>query len=224
MDHDTNKSGQKQNWRWEIRLEDGNPIILELLADRSSGVGSRVEPLPTEGNISALNVPHSAMVIDLHDSTEITADLLKGNGSTTQTIRYANIVSFVCLKALALDGRVERKDPHDLVYCLEHAKGGIDAAAAAFRDQIGGKHAAVVRHCLDILKSHFLADEKTEGYKKDGPAMVANFELGESGDRDRTILRQREVSDLVELFLRLVAAVPAVPAAEPEVLTPESAQ
>lgn len=202
FDNATNSSGQKQSWRWKIKMDDGSTIILELLADRSDQVGPRVQPLPTEGNISALNVPFSSMVIDLHDSIEITAELLGGDGTTTETIRYANIVSFVCLKSMALEGRVERKDPHDLVYCIEHATGGIEAAAAAFREQIQGKHRDAVHRCIGILKKHFLSDEKTEGYLKDGPTMVANFELGESEAREARILRQRNVSDVVELFLK----------------------
>ena len=202
FDNATNSSGQKQSWRWRIKMDDGSAIILELLADRSDEVGPRVQPLPTEGNISALNVPFSSMVIDLHDCTEITAELLGGDGITTETIRYANIVSFVCLKAMALEGRVERKDPHDLVYCIEHINGGIEAAAAAFREQIQGKHRDAGHRCIGILKKHFLSDEKTEGYLKDGPTMVANFELGESETREARILRQRNVSDVVELFLK----------------------
>jgi hypothetical protein len=202
FDNATNSSGQKQNWRWKIKMDDGNTIILELLADRSDEVGPRVQPLPTEGNISALNVPFSSMVIDLHDCTEITAELLGGDGITTETIRYANIVSFVCLKAMALEGRVERKDPHDLVYCIEHINGGIEAAAAAFREQMEGKHRDAVHQCIGILEKHFVTDEKTEGYLKDGPTMVANFELGESETREARILRQRNVSDVVELFLK----------------------
>ena len=202
FDNATNSSGQKQNWRWKIKMDDGNTIILELLADRSDQVGPRVQPLPTEGNISALNVPFSSMVIDLHDSIEITAELLGGDGTTTETIRYANIVSFVCLKSMALEGRVERKDPHDLVYCIEHINGGIEAAAAAFREQMEGKHRDAVHQCIGILEKHFVTDEKTEGYLKDGPTMVANFELGESETREARILRQRNVSDVVELFLK----------------------
>jgi hypothetical protein len=45
-------------------------------------VGGKVEPFPTEGNISALNVPHSSMVFDLHDSADVTAELLDGEGVT----------------------------------------------------------------------------------------------------------------------------------------------
>jgi hypothetical protein len=214
FDNATNKSGQKQSWRWRMRMDDGSMVILELLADRSDHVGGKVKPLPTEGNISALNVPHSAMVFDLHDSTDVTAELLGSEGVTTETIRYANIVSFVCLKALAFEDRAERKDAHDLVYCIENAPGGIEAAAASFRGQIGGKHQEVVKHCVELLRKHFASDEKTEGYKKDGPVMVANFELEESGTRENRILRQRIVADAMELFFNSLGSTVADAAAQ----------
>jgi hypothetical protein len=195
-------------------MDDGSAIILELLADRSEQVGSKVQPLPTEGTISALNIPHSSMVFDLHDAVEVKAELLGGEGVTTETIRYANIVSFVCLKALAFDDRAERKDAQDLVYCIENAPGGVEAAAAAFRAQMKGKHQEVVHQCLEILRKRFLSDEETEGYKKDGPTKVANFELGESGTRENIILRQRVVSDVMELFFKSLEVTQQTPAGE----------
>ena len=135
----------------------------------------------------------------------VTAQLLSGDGLTTETIRYANIVSFVCLKAMTLEGRLERKDPHDLVYCIENGPGGIEAAAAAFREQLEGKYQEAVNKCLAILKKHFLTNERIEGYLMDGPTMVANFELGEEPEtREARILRQRNVSEIVEAFLNLV--------------------
>jgi len=208
FDNATNRSGQKQNWRWQITMAEGSHIILELLTDRTDQVGPLVQPLPTDGNISALNMPHSSMVFDLHDTTEVSAELLSGDGMVTEVIRYANIVSFVCLKAFALEGRVERKDPHDLVYCIEHGPGGWEGAAAAFRDQLAGKHGAAIRQCLDILRKRFRSDEKTDAHLKDGPTMVANFELGESGTRENRILRQRDVAALMEQFLNALEVAP----------------
>jgi hypothetical protein len=202
FDNAMNQSGQKQNWRWKITLDDGSNVILELLADRSDQMGGKVKPLPTEGNISALNIPHSSMVFDLHDATTVTAELLDGEGVTTETVRYANIVSFVCLKALAFEDRAERKDAHDLVYCIENAPGGIEAAADAFRRQMEGKHRAVLHQCVEILRKHFVSDDRTEGYRKDGSVNVAKFELGESGTEENRALRQRMVSDVIGLFLR----------------------
>jgi hypothetical protein len=209
FDNATNHSGQKQSWRWKITMEDKSPIILELLADRTDEVGARVQPLPTEGAISALNMPYSAIVFDLHDSIQVTAELLDGDGTVTQTIRYANIVAFVCLKAFALHGRVERKDSHDLVYCIENGPGGVDAAAAAFREHLSGKHRDVILRCTDILRQCFVTDENTEGYQKDGPTMAANFELGEAVEsRESRILRQRDVNEMMTYFLDSVGTPP----------------
>lgn len=120
-----NDKGQKVNWRWKVRMEDVTNIVLELLADHPDLRGGRAQPLPDEGQISALNIPHSSIVFDLYDTAEVTAELIGGNGQATETIRHANIVSFTCLKSIAYDDRQERKDAHDLVYCLEHvsAKG-----------------------------------------------------------------------------------------------------
>jgi hypothetical protein len=199
----TNEKGRRQNWRWEISLGDRRTVILELLADRSEQVGGKVAPLPTEGSISALNIPHSSMVFDLHDSIDVTAELLGDEGLVTETVRYANIVSFVCLKALAFADRAERKDAHDLVYCIENGPGEIEAAAKAFRDQMQGKYQDVVSQCLEILERHFVDDERTEGYLKDGPTKVANFEL-ETETRENRIRRQRDVGAVIAAFLTSV--------------------
>lgn len=202
-----NEKHQKLSWRWQTHTEHGALMVLELLADAPDIAGGKVQPLPTEGTISALNIPHSSIVFDLHQVTEIQAELLGGNGIATEKIKHANLVSFTCLKAFAFDQRFERKDAHDLIYCIEHAPGGIEVTAEAFRIELQGKHGAVIAESLAILRSRFAQDANTEGYRKDGPVAVAKFELGESDDadlREARALRQREVSDLIDqLFARL---------------------
>jgi hypothetical protein len=203
-----NERGQKLSWRWQVRTESGATIILEFLADAPEVAGGRVQPLPSRGSISALNIPHASIVFDLHQTTEIRAELIGGGGIAIERIRHANIVSFTCLKCFAFEDRAERKDAHDLTYCLQHAAEGLDAVAMAFSHQImAGKHAAVIRAALDILQRRFASDDRTEGYRKDGPVAAARFELGdgaESRDREARALRQRQVSDVIE---RLLAAV-----------------
>ena len=134
----------------------GATMVLEFLADAPNVAGGRVEPLPTDGNISALNIPHSSIVFDLHGETDVTAELLGNNGKATETIQYADLVSFTCLKAFAFDQRAERKDAHDLSYCLEHATGGIDAVIAEFEAALKTKHRAVITSALDILSVAFV--------------------------------------------------------------------
>jgi len=191
----TNDRGQKINWRWETRL--GKQLLrLEFLADMPDM--KRVEPLPTAGNLSALNVPHSAMVFDHYREVEITAESLGGNGVITQRVKHADLVAFTTLKAFAFAQRWERKDAHDLVYCLEHYEPK-DEAGPSFKRALEGKHGSAVNQALELLRKHFVDDEKTEGYLKDGPVAVAKFELGElDQDSEMRVLRQREASFAVE--------------------------
>jgi hypothetical protein len=201
----TNANGQKLSWRWQTRTEHGALMILELLADAPEIAGGKVQALPTKGKISALNIPHSSIVFDLHETTEIRAELLGAAGITTETVRHANLVSFTCLKAFAFHDRAERKDAHDLIYCIEYAPEGLDAAAAAFREARAGAHGPVVREALLILQRRFCSDDKDEGFRKDGPIAVAFFEHGEDPEtREARILRQRETSDLIERLLALI--------------------
>lgn len=204
FDRAENDKGQKVSWRWQTRTEHGVLIILELLADAPHVAGGRVRPLPTDGTISALNIPDSSIVFDMYSEVEIRAELLGGNGIATETIKHANVVSFTCLKVFAFNDRFERKDAHDLLYCIEHAPERLDAIADYFKAERAGKHGAVVERALDSLRCHFATDQATEGYRKDGPVAVAKFELGETDEpelRDSRALRQREASDLVERLL-----------------------
>lgn len=199
-----NDKQQKLSWRWQTHTEHGALMILELLADAPEIAGGKVQPLPTEGTISALNIPHSSIVFDLHQVTEIEAELLGADGIAVEKIKHANLVSFTCLKAFAFDQRFERKDAHDLIYCLEHAPEGADAVAQAFREERERKHGEVVKNALAILRTRFAQMGETEGYRKDGPVAVAKFELGESDEpeqREVRALRQREASDVIERLL-----------------------
>ena len=200
----TNKKGQEFLWRWQTRTEHGARMVVELLADAPEIAGGKVQPLPTEGTISALNIPHSSIVFDLHQVTEVQAALLDDAGIAAEKIKHANLVSFTCLKAFAFDHRFVRKDAHDLVYCIENAPEGLDRAAEMFRNALEGGHGAVIRDCLAILRNRFARDDEVEGYRKDGPVAVARFELGEHDEADQRearTLRQREASDVIEQLL-----------------------
>lgn len=199
-----NDRQQKLCWRWQARTEHGALMVLEFLADAPEIAGGRVQPLPTSGAISAINIPHSSIVFDLYEVTEIEAELLGGDGIAVEKIKHANLISFSCLKAFAFDQRFERKDAHDLIYCLEHAAGGADAVARAFRQALDGKHSDVVKNALDLLRVRFAQVGETEGYRKDGPVAVAKFEFGEGDEpeqREARALRQREASDIIAQIL-----------------------
>lgn len=211
FDRATNENGVKVSWRWEARLETGATMVLEFLAEHPELGGGKVKVLPTEGNVSALNIPHASMVFDLHDTTELTAELLNGGGLATEVVRYANIVSFTCLEAFAFDHRNARKDAHDLVYCLEHYPGGLDSAILAFKDALEGPHAEAVQEALAKLKTRFVHEDPDQSYRRDGAVAVARFEDNDADVddneeiRDLRILRQRQVADLMGQFFAALA-------------------
>ncbi|TRW95223.1 antitoxin [Paracoccus sp. M683] len=201
-----NKKGEKVSWRWEREVDGRAKIILELLADDPELGGGKVQPLPTDGSISALNIPHASMVFDLHEIKDIKAELLDDNGIATETIRHADIVCFTCLKAFAFDQRFERKDAHDLVYCIEHLETGLDGIAACFKTAMEGKHRAAIEAALGILAKRFADDASAQGVNKDGPVAVSRFELGEDAAlREARIVRQRDVAGIIMDLLKRIA-------------------
>lgn len=200
-----NSQKQKLSWRWETRTEHGALMILELLADSPELSGGKIQPLPTKGTISALNIPHSSIVFDLYQITDIRAELLGDNGIATERVKHANLVSFTCLKAFAFDQRNERKDAHDLIYCLEHAHENLDTVVQAFQKEQNGKHGQVIQAALEILQNRFSDDCNTEGYLKDGPVSVAKFEFGDDLEqREARVLRQREASNMIDQLLKRI--------------------
>jgi len=142
------------------------------------------------------------MVFDLHDTREVEAELIGGGGVAIETIAFANLVSFTCLKAFAYDHRHEGKDAHDLIYCLEHAEGGLEAAAAKFREASAGKHVDAIKLALAALHQRFAA-RGDDSYRLDGPVAVAKFEIDDDEEdaRNRQLVRQRTVADVVGRLL-----------------------
>jgi hypothetical protein len=107
-----NDKGQKLSWRWQTRTEHGVLVLLELLTDAPNIAGGKVKPLPTEGKISALNIPHASIVFDLYDTVNIQAELLGSDGVAIESIKHANVTSFTCLKVFAFDDRVRMRSLH----------------------------------------------------------------------------------------------------------------
>ena len=145
----------------------------------------------------------------MHQVAEIRAELPGGGGNAVEVVRHADLVSFTCLKAFAFDQRFERKDAHDLIYCIGHAEEGLDGVAHMFRKALKGGYGEVIRNCLSILRNRFTGDDEVEGYRRDGPVAMALFELGEgdeAGQRETRLLRQREVNSVMEQLLGRIAS------------------
>ena len=201
----TNDRGTRVSWRWQKRTEANHLVLVEFLVDDPEHAGGRVMELQTDTGISVMNIPHSSIVFEHHRVRVIRAELLDEGGVQVERIRHADLVSFVCLKALAILQRREAKDAHDLVYCLEYAPEGLEAIADQLKAARAGKHGPVVEQALRCLAERFATDDQTEGALKSGPVSVARFELGPEPElREERVLRQRRVNDLVERLLALV--------------------
>lgn len=192
------------SWRWRYGNEAGDAIVVELLTDNPEKRGGQAQVVPGEGAIRVANIPHSSIVFDHYQVREITAELLDGNGITIERIRHADIVSFTCLKAFAFDERGEPKDAHDLIYCIEHAPGGLGAVAKSLRMARAGKHAPVVEDALQILRKRFVSDSRAAGYRKDGPTKVVKFEFVAGEPSETQLVRQRDVTELIDRLLALI--------------------
>ena len=193
-----NDKDQRLSWRWQRQHDHGIVLILEFLADAGDAHGGALQELPSDGAVSAIHIPHSGMVFDHYETIEITAELLDSKGVATVAVRHADIVSFTCLKAFAFDHRAEPKDAHDLCYCLEHYKGGAIAVQAAFDQALEGNHADRIMDAIGILKNCFCDSDDIDGYLREGPVAAADFEGAQALDYNARILRQRDLSAVVQ--------------------------
>lgn len=191
------KTYTASKWQWKITVDDKHVIQIEFLADDPSRSQGKPTPLPTEGEVSAINIRHASIVFEFYNERVLTAELLDGDGKAEETIRYADLGAFLVLKSLAYEDRGERKDAHDLVYCLENVDGGTDAAAEHLARMADKGHKKLIERTLSILERRFCDGKNASGYELDGPVAVAKFEALDAGDRDTMVLRQRNVAALI---------------------------
>jgi hypothetical protein len=203
-----NDDGQVQHFSWRRRMEDGlTTVVLDLLCDAELAEGGQVVKLPGERRLSALKIPGAHLVINDHVEVELTVELLEERGVVRETIRVANVVPFIVLKALAFDDRGEEKDAYDLVYCLMFYREGPEAVAAAFADSIRrAPDEPLFQRALAILRGRFASDDQVAGARKDGPLAYARFRTN-PGRTDLNAVRRQDAVGAVEAFLAHVQAL-----------------
>lgn len=198
----TNEEGQAQHFSWRKPVGGGITVVVDLLRDAEVPEGGQVLALPGERRLSALKIPGAHLVVADHVEVALTAILLDDRGVATETVRVANIVPFIVLKALAYEDRLEEKDAYDLVYCLMHYGGGPEDVAAQFRNRlVRWPNEPLLARAVDILRASFASDPATPGPRKDGPTSYARF-LADPGRRELDARRRQDAAAVVELFLR----------------------
>jgi hypothetical protein len=198
----SNDEGRVQHFSWRKPIGGGVTVVVDLLCEADLGKGGEVTELPGERRLSALKIPGAHLVVADHVEIALTATLLDDRGVATETVRVANIVPFVVLKALAYEDRFEEKDAYDLAYCLMHYGRGPEDVAAQFADRLGRwPDEPLLPRALEILRARFASDERTPGARKDGPISYARF-LADPGRRDLDARHRQDAVAVAELFLR----------------------
>jgi hypothetical protein len=106
----TQEGGKVSTWQWEYSGT-GTTIVVEFLqhTDETDPV-PRLAPIDGE-DVSACKIQHAGIAHDWFKEKEIVVELPKGEGKVSETIRFADEVAFVVLKAIAFDSRHEKKMP-----------------------------------------------------------------------------------------------------------------
>jgi hypothetical protein len=188
------------SWQWVCDVR-GRKVVVEFLqASDDPHEVPRLALIDGE-EVSACKMPHVGIAQDWYGERQVQVEMPDGDGLLKETIRHADVVAFIVLKALACHHRNERKDAADLVHVMRYYRGGVDDVADAFVQRCEtGLHRIALSEGLYALKDRFCDDDDTEGYLKTGPAQCARFHGLDEGSDD-AVREQRQVSAMVSHFL-----------------------
>lgn len=186
------------SWQWEFKISEHESVVVEFLhnaADESQeGKLTTIE----DEKVSALGIRHAGVVHNWFREKTVTAVLFGGAGKSTELIRYADVTSFVILKALSFAGRAENKDAGDLVHVMRYAGTPEQVGEEIVGRYRSGEHNQAIHEALEALRNCFCDGEGVEGYERDGPVAAARFKLGlDPDDEDERIREQLDVAGLV---------------------------
>lgn len=200
------------SWQW-VYDAGGTPIVVEFLQHTDDPRQSSFLVAIDGEDVSACQILHAGIAHDCFETKEIIVELPDNGGIVRETIRYADAVAFIVLKALAFQTRHERKDASDLIHVMRYW-GSVEALAKAFSKRLAtGAHVVAIDRALAALLEHFCDEPDIAGYRKDGPSAVANFHGLQDADEDTRIREQRDVSGMVDYFLQQVTRLRANSAA-----------
>lgn len=129
------------------------------------------------------------LAVDLASETTLSGTLPEG-GKDSATIRFASIVPFLVMKAMALAGRLMEKDAWDIYYCIRYYPGGIDHMVQEFEPHLEN---GLVQEALGHLANKFESPEHI------GPKQVADFD--DVNDPEEREFVQRDAYERVNALL-----------------------
>ncbi len=196
--------GPVSSWQW-VYNAGGTPIVVEFLQHTDDPKQSSFLVEIDGEDVSACQILYAGIAHDWFDEKEIVVELPNNGGTVKETIRYADAVAFIVLKALAFNTRHERKDASDLVHVLRYWGGSVESLAKSFSERLAtGAHSGAIDRALATLAENFCDEPGIPGYRKDGPSAVANFHGLQDADEEIRIREQRDVSGMVGYFLQQV--------------------
>ncbi|WP_237884292.1 hypothetical protein [Pseudomonas sp. PGPR40] len=200
------ENGWASAWRWQRRISEQHVVLVEFL--RGAGDQKPFSKISIDGEeVSALAIEHAEITYDWYEEKRVTAKLLDGRGIAVEDIRYADLVAFIILKALAFDSRGEPKDAGDMIHVMQYA-GPPEHVASRFLTKIqSGEHKKALDAGLDALQRKFAEGNGVEGYLLTGPVLYGQFMHGDNEDTsEERIQAQRFATGLITEVLRLIHA------------------
>lgn len=195
--------GPVSSWQW-VYNAGGTPIVVEFLQHTDDPRQSSFLVEIDGEDVSACQILYAGIAHDWFEEKEIVVELPNNGGIVKETIRYADAVAFIVLKALAFSTRHERKDASDLVHVMRYWD-SVESLAKSFSERLAtGAHGGAIDRALAALAVNFCDEPEIPGYRKDGPSAVANFHGLQYADEEVRIREQRDVSGMVGYFLQQV--------------------
>lgn len=109
----------KLTWRWQRQVNDA-VVCLEFFCPSNDGEPGRPERNPhlETGDVSALRMRGAELAGMDYIVKDLAGDTLDNGGIVTVSVRVANLLPLLALKAFALVGRDKDKDAYDIVWTL----------------------------------------------------------------------------------------------------------
>jgi hypothetical protein len=194
------ETGQTLSYAWERRIDEvlvKIEFFCPVEEDATAGTIRRNPGPPQVGSsVGAIRTQGGELAGRDAINVELAGDTLDHGGELVVTLRVANILPFLVLKAFALRDRVKDKDAYDVVWLLNAFPGGPAGAAAAARS-------SPVADGPDVVVAIAILRERFGSVDSAGSARYANYFLGGNDDaaEGRTRLR-RDAHGTVQEFLR----------------------
>ena len=210
------KNSERNSWRWEFPISEGSPVLVEFLqGNNADGQPGREVPIDGEA-VSALVIPFAEMSYNWYGEKEISAMLFGENGQgdagiALETIRFADEVAFILLKAISFHNRNEPKDAADLIHVMRYA-GTLEEIAEKFLHRMkSGVHQKAIETGLNALQICFAEGTgDIQGYMLTGPVRYGQFMHGNDVTvANERLQDQRFAAGLVTELLRLIREMSA---------------